>query len=350
MTNGALEGLHYCGAVLIPSLFPFMVLSSFLVKFGLSDKLSFVLSPFTKLFKLPGCVGLSILLSMIGGYPVGARGVVSLHQQKRITTAQAKRMSLFMVGGGPAFIVFVVGDLLLADRTLGVILWLCQVLAQLTLGILTRFSESNNKNSGTDALPKEKPLPFSNALVEACDDGVRGIFNLCGFVILFSAMLGILHNLNIEKFIGEFFSFFGVPTHTANALFPILWEVTKGCNQACVLGAPIYMLAFAIGWGGICVHFQVYAQIHTLNISKLKFTFFRLLQGVLSAVFTTLALNFYTPKIRPVFTNISNAPRHSYASSYIGSAALVIMFIFFILSVHGIRKSNAELKKSVVIK
>ena len=38
-TKGALEGLLFCGNMLIPSLFPFMVISTFVVKSGISDYL-----------------------------------------------------------------------------------------------------------------------------------------------------------------------------------------------------------------------------------------------------------------------------------------------------------------------
>ena len=93
MTQGAADGLLYCAQVLIPSLFPFMVLSSFVVNSGISAALSRILSPVTvHLFRLPGSAGVTILLSMFCGYPVGARGVRSLLSQRLITQQQAARM------------------------------------------------------------------------------------------------------------------------------------------------------------------------------------------------------------------------------------------------------------------
>ena len=65
---GAQTGLSFCAQVLIPSLFPFMVLSSFVVKSGLSSFLSKPLKPITQhLFHLPGCTGATIVMALVGG-------------------------------------------------------------------------------------------------------------------------------------------------------------------------------------------------------------------------------------------------------------------------------------------
>lgn len=83
MTTGALQGLLYCGNILIPSLFPFMVLSTFIVKSGIADALGKFLSPVTKrLFHTDGSVGVVILLGLTGGFPVGAKGVATLYSEK----------------------------------------------------------------------------------------------------------------------------------------------------------------------------------------------------------------------------------------------------------------------------
>ena len=74
--DGAKNGLMYAFGVLIPSLFPFMFLANFSVEYGISGKIGRVLSPFTeKILYLPGEAGVTVLLSLIGGFPVGAVGI-----------------------------------------------------------------------------------------------------------------------------------------------------------------------------------------------------------------------------------------------------------------------------------
>ncbi|GHU82383.1 hypothetical protein AGMMS50284_4160 [Clostridia bacterium] len=332
MTKGAAEGLLFCTNVLIPSLFPFMVLASFIVKCGASDKLSFFLAPITtKLFKLPACAGMSILLSLIGGYPVGARGIMSLWEEKKITVLQAKRMSMFMVGGGPAFIIFVVGDSLLKERTLGVILWISGICAQLILAFILA-AIAKTKKPEKEKSCNTKALPVSTALVQSCADGVQGLLSMCGLVVLFSAMFGILNNIGADKLVEEALLFFCADKAAATSVFSVLWEVTKGCSVACKNGAPIFLTAFAIGWGGVCVHFQVYAVVERLGISKLKFTLCRLAQGILTAIFASICLMVYTPT-QQMYSNINFAQAEISAKTYMGSAALIVMSILFLITV-----------------
>ena len=68
--SGVITGLRFCSEILVPSLFPFMVLSSLIVKTGISEKLGKVFSPAVKnIFHLPSCTAATIILSLIGGYP-----------------------------------------------------------------------------------------------------------------------------------------------------------------------------------------------------------------------------------------------------------------------------------------
>ena len=69
--NGVNEGINICFYTIIPSLFPFLTLSTYIVK-------SNILSPFYKLFsfpvklffKQPPAAISVIIMSMIGGFPV----------------------------------------------------------------------------------------------------------------------------------------------------------------------------------------------------------------------------------------------------------------------------------------
>ena len=64
-SQGVRDGLTLCGQVVIPSLFPFLALSSFLVQSGLAQRAGHLLEPITKLlFRLPGAAGSAILMSL----------------------------------------------------------------------------------------------------------------------------------------------------------------------------------------------------------------------------------------------------------------------------------------------
>ena len=70
VAGGVSRGLSICGTVIIPSLFPFLVLAGFLVRSGVSAALGRRLERPTRfLFGLPGCCA--------AGHPGGLRGRLS---------------------------------------------------------------------------------------------------------------------------------------------------------------------------------------------------------------------------------------------------------------------------------
>ena len=77
--QAARDALALCAQTVIPSLFPFFVLSSLLVSCGAADTLSHLLSPLMRpLFGLSGTGAAALGLGLCGGYPVGARTAAAL--------------------------------------------------------------------------------------------------------------------------------------------------------------------------------------------------------------------------------------------------------------------------------
>ena len=75
----AKTGLELCGNVILPSLFPFFVLSSLVVDLGLAAYPGRVLEPVMRpLFRVNGSCAAALVLGFVGGYPVGARTAITL--------------------------------------------------------------------------------------------------------------------------------------------------------------------------------------------------------------------------------------------------------------------------------
>ena len=285
--GGAANGISYCLYTLAPSLFPFMALSAFMIHSGAANLFGKPFAPITKfLFRLPGCAGSVILLSMIGGYPVGARCCMLLLEQGAISQKQAQRMLYFCIGAGPAFIISAVGGALLQSLSAGLLLFAAQIAAMICIGI----------GLGIAARIKKEPMPVKtpakricqSPLVAAATDASAGILNMSIFVILFSAFLALLHTVGIAQAICKLLLTLHVPQPIAAALLPMTMEITAGCNDAAFLHAPLALIAFGLGFGGFCVQLQILAIVKNSGVSKLKFIGFRFLHGVLAASFTAI--------------------------------------------------------------
>lgn len=246
VSSGITKGLYLCSGVIIPSLFPFMVLCSFLVKSGFCEKFGFIFEPFTRLlFKLPGCTAGAIFMSLVGGFPVGAKMTYDLFENHQITMNQARKMMLFCVNAGPAFVINAVGFSMLGSSKVGIILFASLCFTSILIGIVISITETYEDltplfKAYNECSPKKEKLAY--AFINSVSDAAQSIFSVCVWVILFS-------------FISALISLAPLGEHTAISLNCIL-EVTSGCNSA-VNTFSIPMIAFVLGWGGLCVHCQV---------------------------------------------------------------------------------------------
>ena len=107
---GAKDGLTLCFNVIVPSLFPFFVLSSLVVDLGLAAWLGRAMEGVMRpLFRVSGSCASAVALGFIGGYPVGARTALQLYEQGLCSKPEAERLLAFCNNSGPAFILGVVG-------------------------------------------------------------------------------------------------------------------------------------------------------------------------------------------------------------------------------------------------
>ena len=131
------SGLRLCAVTVIPSLFPFLVLSELIVSGGIGRLLLRPVSGLLAgLFRLPpdGCC--AILLGMFCGFPVGARAAVSAYDAGRLTRDEAERVICASTNPSSAFLLNAVGVSLHGNRRYGSALLTVTLLSALLIGIL----------------------------------------------------------------------------------------------------------------------------------------------------------------------------------------------------------------------
>lgn len=334
-SNGVTKGLIFSSEILIPSLFPFMVLSEFIVKSSLAKKLGKFIEPVTQLlFRLPGCAGPTIFLSLVGGYPAGAQGVKALTEQNQISQKQSRLMMRFCVGAGPAFVISTVGTRFLGSTQIGIILFISQIISAILIGFVSgRFQKIPAKKelAGSTKKRQGSVLDVSTALVESCYSSTVSMINLCSFVIIFSAFISIIDECGIIQFVSNLLVHLGVPQNISSTILPILLEVTGGCADGAKAGIPAEIMAYAINFTGFCVQFQIGATLRNFSFSKIEFTFYRFLHGLLAAIFTHVGLIFF-PQVRSTISTVSSNLGYGFSSHTEGSISLILLCICFLAS------------------
>ena len=162
--SAAREGLMLCYNVIIPSLFPFFVLSALVVDLGLAGYIGRALEGFMRpLFNVPGACASAFVLGFVGGYPVGARTALSLYQKGMCTKTEAERLLSFCNNSGPAFILGVVGAGVFASSRVGVLLYLAHAAASICVGLFFRFYRRGKKGREARVSPKFEAERFTTA-------------------------------------------------------------------------------------------------------------------------------------------------------------------------------------------
>ena len=298
--EGAQSGLSLCLNVIVPSLFPFFVLSSLVVDLGIAAKLGRLLEPVMRpLFRVRGSCAGALVLGFIGGYPVGARTALQLYQQGLCTKTEAERLLAFCNNSGPAFILGVVGAGIFGDSRVGLLLYLTHAAASLVVGFLARFYKSSGSCSHACRAKPIAMRPLPTAFTEAVTHAMQSVLNICAFVIFFSVVLRLLTAYGILSILAQLLSLFGFEPEWARRLVAGLLELSSGVSSLSSGGkfsGLASMAAFMLGWAGLSVHCQVLSFLADSGLSAKIYLAGKLCHGLIAAGLTWLLAQFFPLK------------------------------------------------------
>lgn len=275
MATGISRGLSICSAVIIPTLYPFMLLAGVLANSPLCRQPSRGVNAVTGwLFGLPGCCGPAILLSLVGGYPAGAIAIARLRERGQITAEQTRRMTAFCVNGGPGFAISTVGAGLLGSVQAGAMLYAAQVAVSVGVGIALGRGHRQVRETASAPLPPPKPM------AQVVSDTCAALLTMCGFVVLAAAGLALAEGCGFTRGIAAAIH---VDTATVSAALAAVTEVSCGCVALAGGGVltPLW-LSLALSWGGLSVQGQLAAVLPQERVLGWRFWRWRVLHGALS--------------------------------------------------------------------
>ena len=307
--EGARTGLELCFNVIIPSLFPFFVLSNLVVDLGLAACLGRALEPVMRpLFRVSGPCASAVALGFVGGYPVGARTALSLYENGLCTRPEAERLLAFCNNSGPAFILGVVGAGVFGDSRVGLLLYLVHALASLLVGLLFRFyggretGQSARRGGGRTITAVRLSTAFTGSVTRS----FQSTLSICAFVTFFSVTIQLLTCFGVftalAAGLSAVFAPLGLTEEWAMRLLTGLIEISSGVwslSGAGTLAGRVSMAAFMLGWAGLSVHCQVLSFLADSGLSTRTYILGKLLHGGLSALLIRALARFW-PLEQPV--------------------------------------------------
>ncbi len=264
---GASRGLSLVAGRLIPALFPFLVLAGLA---GQKPVLNWLAKPFGflgKLFFLPKEAGAIFIISLLGGYPVGALLVANSVQTGLLTKQQAARLLCSCVHAAPSFLVGFLGGQLgvpLFGWGMVVVQGGLSLLCGVVLGVFARTEKKNqplfhtpmppnlplqrqsNAAQGQGTNTKNAPFSLLQNMIPAIGVASQSMLMISGCVVFFSALVAPLLPI-LPAFWGAFTA---ALTEISGGL-PLLISALPFQNS----GA--YWIGFCLGMGGLCVWGQV---------------------------------------------------------------------------------------------
>ena len=280
------SGIALCANTVIPSVFPFMVISSAIISLGTGRELGRIFSlPVKIVFGTSSAAACPIFLGAVCGYPVGAVTAASMYDKGELTKKEAGRLLTFINLPGAAFVINAVGENMLGSRKMGVAVYVSVLLSAVVAGSVGRLFYGKSPEIKQGASSPAPFMPVSGAITEAIWRAAKNMLNVCACVITFSAVSGAVFAL----------PFFKASPQWLKAVLAGILEVSSGCMAASkATGITACLLSASIcSWSGLSVHMQIISACSGRDIPLLPFFISKAAQAVLSPLFLYIYLHFF---------------------------------------------------------
>lgn len=345
--NAAQKGITLWASSVLPALLPFFICANFMTALGFPMVIGNILEhPFQKMFKVPGISGFIFTISIISGYPMGAKLIGDFGRKGMITQNEAKRMLAFCSTSGPLFMLGAVGTGMLASPAAGALIACSHYLGALLNGFLFRIilPESAGSVPMKPTVTNLKKEHLLDVLTDSMLASFRSLGIICGYIVLFMMLTSFI---DASGFPGL------IPDPAGRAVLDGVFEMTVGCSEAASLAHHSLLLqsvlcSFLISFGGLSVFAQSMSMLAGLKIPSRYYIAVKFTHGILAAAAAWL--------LGPMILNLSTlsvlAVNRPYPVNGMGyfyqllfSSKMVIMvvilFFFTILTDKLIRRIHA---------
>ncbi len=292
----------------LPSLLPYLVASSLLLKSGILSRCPRRLAPF-----------LLLPLGALGGYPVGAKLAGKLYRDGILTLPDAQKAAAFTSLPNPVFLISVVAAGFFHESRTALPL-LCGIYGTALFGLipLSRIRFPAVKPSAPPALARDLPAAIS--------DGMQAILQIGGCLVFASVLGALLDATGV-------FRLFGANAPAARAAALGLFEMTSGVSAlaALPLSLPLRLAfsAFFLQFGGISVLLQSASQ---LSLSLPRYCLIRLMTALAAALAVFLLTPLFCPDAAvPTLATGAEMRRNVFdlfAVSLSSAFGLLLVFVF----------------------
>lgn len=267
---------------LIPTLFPFFIISDILINYNIVEYIpNFIKDIFKKIFNITDNMLIILLFSMISGFPSNARNTRTMYDMRVIDINEANHIMIFSHFANPLFIFSTVGISFFNNKVIGTILLITHYLSNFILGIIIRNSFKHDKHNYVNKINKHD---FGSIFIASIKKAIDTILLICGIVCIFMVLSTIIDDL---------FNFNDYNSMIIRGLF----EMTIGIKSLSILNLSVRYKAIItsifLAFGGLSVHMQVFSQIADTKISYFQYFIGRIWQMIIAGFLTYIICVIY---------------------------------------------------------
>lgn len=263
---------------IFPCLFPFFIISDFLINYGFIEITSKLLSPIMSIYKINRNCAFILVLSIISGFPSSAKYTKRLYNENIIDEYDGTKILTFTHFSNPLFILGTISIML--NQKMAYIVLISHYMGNFIVGLFFRNYHPSNKEI--------KEINFSNkkGIIETLSESIMNTIDtlllLLGIITTFLVITTIIKcNLNLDP----------IYQNIINGLM----ELTQGIKYISISNINIeiktIIVSFFISFGGICIHTQIKSILKGTNIKYLPYLIARILHGIISSLITLLLIN-----------------------------------------------------------
>ncbi|MEG1612681.1 MAG: hypothetical protein RR357_00765 [Clostridia bacterium] len=280
--------LLFCVNVL-PALFPFFFFTKLLTELGVAEDLGIIFKkPLKFLYNAPPVSGYIYIMSLLSGYPVGARLVYDFYQQGLLDTEDCKSVCSFCSTSGALFIVGTVGSCLLNNATFGILLYVIHIASSALNGLLYRSKKKlNTQNYNAKTLDVKN----TSILSVSIESAIGSILMVGGYIAIFNFIVDLCIDFKFIDALAKPFEYLSMLINFKDyqAIKPSIMsliEMTRGAMELSKLqiSAPVLLglISMAVAFGGMSVTLQSMTYLSQCKISPLYYLKTKITQGVIA--------------------------------------------------------------------
>ncbi len=263
-----------------PSLFPFLVISNLILAYDGIYIYSKIFGRYLcRPMRLPLECGFVLIVSMLCGYPLGAKYSCDIYERHIIDRNSFIRLLNIASNPSPIFVLGAVGTAMLNNSALGYLLLFSCYASSAVIGVL--LSDRNIPGKRSEMVKHTvEPVNLGNALKNSVENAINTSISIGGFVIIFSVI-----NAYIMRIAP------GSSGIIKTVLIGII-EMTNGCSLISGTEWSILLklsvISFFLSFSGLSIISQVYSFTYKYNVSMVRYMAVKAVQGAICALITII--------------------------------------------------------------